>query len=579
MNSQLRRGIAAKLFDQRLRLGSVAEVSPNALVVSLQRAGAHDGIHLQGYRHGLGEVGEYIVILSENVIVLAQIVQIETRQSDFKTLDDHQLGEQVVAAQAKAHLLGTINPETLGTAPGIQAYPRIGDQVFSAPALLIANIPQLSSASNGDEQVVLHLGCFADSEVEVKLSPEDLLSRHCAVLGTTGSGKSWTIARLIEELLHYPSKTLLIDSTGEYSSAFNSKTCSNIVRYRVASGVASDKDTTFFPPSSFSEGEYFALFSPSLQIQAPVLTNAITSLRILKVKPEAGNLEGYIDKVQCWSQYKKALTSIEGREAVNNPYGDFDLEKLPQQIVNECLISSHRNDGSPYKPDTKTVGYCESLLMRVRSTISDGKLPFMGNNMAESFADIFSAFIDASDKRLLIIDISELDAVSSVRPIVVNAIGTLLMKRARNHAFQNSPFICVLDEAHNFISKSIGTSDAPTKLGAFEAIAREGRKYGLCLCLATQRPRDLSESVLSQIGTLITHRLTNDYDRTLVERASGDTNSSVTQFLPDLRTGEALIFGTQIPIPFDIQITRPSREPKSNSADFQTAWKQTTKEN
>jgi DNA helicase HerA-like ATPase len=135
------------------------------------------------------------------------------------------------------------------------------------------------------------------------------------------------------------------------------------------------------------------------------------------------------------------------------------------------------------------------------------------------------------------------------------------------------PLVVVVDEAHNFLGRKIGTDDYYTHLDAFEIIAKEGRKYGLNLCLATQRPRDVTEGVLSQMGTLVVHRLTNDRDREVVERACGEIDRSASAFLPNLRPGEAAIIGADFPIPMTIQMYPPSAPPLSDGPKYQDHWK------
>jgi DNA helicase HerA-like ATPase len=110
------------------------------------------------------------------------------------------------------------------------------------------------------------------------------------------------------------------------------------------------------------------------------------------------------------------------------------------------------------------------------------------------------------------------------------------------------------------------------QIDAFELIAKEGRKYCLNLCIATQRPRDIPEGVLSQMGTMIVHRLTNDRDREVVERASGDIDRGAAAFLPTLGPGEAAIIGVDMPIPLAVRIAAPTHKPHSRGADFQKCW-------
>ncbi|MGZ3790699.1 MAG: ATP-binding protein, partial [Bacteriovorax sp.] len=153
-------------------------------------------------------------------------------------------------------------------------------------------------------------------------------------------------------------------------------------------------------------------------------------------------------------------------------------------------------------------------------------------------------------------------------------IGRKLLSFARSDRFRDKPILVVVDEAHNFLGKRVGAEDNSTKLDAFEMIAKEGRKYGLNICLATQRPRDITEGVLSQMGTLLVHRLTNDRDREVVERACGEIDRSAASFLPNLKQGEVALVGVDFPIPMTIQMDKPIRPPKSDGPSFQKIWSQ-----
>lgn len=191
---------------------------------------------------------------------------------------------------------------------------------------------------------------------------------------------------------------------------------------------------------------------------------------------------------------------------------------------------------------------------------------------SESLPTIIDNFLKG-DTKLLRIDLSGVSFEYKAREIISNVIGRYLLTLARKSKFSTKPLIIILDEAHNFLGKHIGGEDTLAKLDAFELIAKEGRKFGLNICLATQRPRDITEGVLSQIGTMIVHRLTNDRDREVVERASGEIDRAASSFLPNLRPGEAVIIGNDFPIPLTIQIGTPTTRPQSSGADFQAAWK------
>jgi DNA helicase HerA-like ATPase len=124
----------------------------------------------------------------------------------------------------------------------------------------------------------------------------------------------------------------------------------------------------------------------------------------------------------------------------------------------------------------------------------------------------------ANDKRLLRICLSGVAYEFKAREIVANVIGRHLLNMAHSGSFAASPVV-IVDEAHNFLGRQIGGEDAVARLDAFELIAKEGLKFGLNICPTTQRLRDITEGVLSQMGTIIVHHLTNDRDREVVKRA------------------------------------------------------------
>jgi uncharacterized protein len=148
--------------------------------------------------------------------------------------------------------------------------------------------------------------------------------------------------------------------------------------------------------------------------------------------------------------------------------------------------------------------------------------------------------------------------VSGWRPsALANGLGRRLLALARDGRFAKRPVVICLDEAHQFMNKWLGDDYSRYPLDAFDLIAKEGRKYSLSLCLATQRPRDIPEAVIGQMETLLVHRLTNDGDRSAVERAAGDIDRSAAAFLPSLAPGQALLLGVDYPIPLNITVSPP----------------------
>lgn len=186
--------------------------------------------------------------------------------------------------------------------------------------------------------------------------------------------------------------------------------------------------------------------------------------------------------------------------------------------------------------------------------------------------DIIDEFMKNSNHRVLRISLKYLSFSHNAREIVANAIGRCLLSLGRDGCFRKKPVVVALDEAHQFLDKSLGDENTRYPLDSFELIAKEGRKFSLSICMSTQRPRDIPEGVLSQMGTLMVHRLVNDRDREVVERASGDIDRSAAAFLPTLTPGEAVIVGVDFAIPLTIKVWEPEHPPDSKGPDYQAYW-------
>jgi hypothetical protein len=311
------------------------------------------------------------------------------------------------------------------------------------------------------------------------------------------------------------------------------------------------------------------MFDPSGKVQGPKLKEAIKSLRLAKLAPDLFPL-GYIPKVnQSKQNYRMAMNRENNSSLVDNPSQSFEIRKLTRQIVEECCWDNEDRWGAA----TNDLGYCSSLLTRIQAVTHSSSLSsvFNDNNQLNTLDEIVCTFL-AEDHRVLRVCSSDVSYEFFAREIIANVIGRKLLKLARGEEFRARPLLVVLDEAHNFLGKRVGAEDHSVKLNAFELIAKEGRKYGLNICLTTQRPRDITEGVLSQMGTLLVHRLTNDKDRDVVERACGEIDRSSASFLPNLKQGEVAIVGVSFPIPMTVQMDKPSYPPKSDGPRFKDCW-------
>ncbi|ARK54923.1 cell division protein FtsK [Burkholderia pseudomallei] len=566
------------LLRPELYVGQLCSVSAQAVKFNLNDAGSPSGAHFLGGRYGKGEVGEFVLIEGQVNLLLGRVVEIHLPESDRRLIDASHGRVSDLDGIGTIQLLGSIAMDTLRVSAGVDLYPRLGDRVYAAPHSFIANLPRFMEA-RGDEpgKVLLKLGCIdAGPESHVSVRPEKLFGRHCAILGATGGGKSWTTARIIEECLRYKTKIVLLDATGEYRG-FDGAHVSNFHLGNPVNTAKTSKPCSL-PQTSFVESDFIALFEPAGKVQGPKLRAAMRSLRLAALAPHVAT-NGIIKKID---QSKLPIIAEETKagvsEKLEDPRQAFDVSKLVSQIEQECVYpdgfgaARGTKDTTKWGGDSGEVSYCLTLMSRINGILTSPAFDCVFKSKEPSLTDQISSFV-SNDDRLLRICLSGVAYEFKAREIIANVIGRHLLNMARAGTFKSRPVVVIVDEAHNFLGRQIGTDDAIARLDAFELIAKEGRKYGLNICLSTQRPRDITEGVLSQMGALVVHRLTNDRDRDVVERACGEIDRSASSFLPNLKPGEAAIIGADFPIPLTIQVYPPEVKPHSDGPNYQEHWK------
>ncbi|XID75483.1 ATP-binding protein [Alkanindiges sp. WGS2144] len=566
------------ILREELRLGVVASVSAQFVKVNLAQAGNVSGTYICGNRYGLGEVGEFVIIEAQRTINLGRITEVKLPERDRTEVTQDYDGKGGLDAIGFVQLLGSVDLNNLKVQAGVVSYPRLGDRVYAAPSILLALIPSLLNSGvedcgdDPDSALLIELGeVTGELGCKIRVSPEKLFGRHCAILGSTGGGKSWTTAKIIEECAKFKNaKIIVIDATGEYRGLDEGYTG----HYHLCSPLSVHPSSVpiLIPPTNFVESDFVALFEPSSKVQAPKFKEAIKSLRLVELVPSLANNKGYLSKINLPKKpYNDALKKDGNYKRVDNPGLSFNVDLLPLQIKEECC----RNDSSEGwgKLDDFNFSACLTLLTRIYYVINapSFKAVFNKEEKLDDFDTVFNSFFEGN-KKIFRLCLSDVSYEFNAREIISNVIGRKLLELAREGKFKERPLVVFVDEAHNFLGKKIGLEEHAAKLDAFELIAKEGRKYGLNICLTTQRPRDITEGVLSQMGTLIVHRLTNDKDREVVERACGELDRTATAFLPNLKQGEVALVGVDFPIPMSVQVDKPNARPKSDGADFQKNW-------
>lgn len=510
-----------------------------------------------------GQVGQFIIIENGDLALFSQIADVHILPSQNGT------AERPVG---KVELLTTLNLKEKRIIQGVVRRPQAGASAYKASEELVRFVAESRSLfKEEDSKVRLELAALKTSpDVPLSFPPERMFGRHCAILGSSGGGKSWTTARLIEQCAKFNSKVVLLDATGEY--------------YTLQEGVRhlhigydpnprGDSIPAAIPYYQLNENDLFAIFRPTGQSQAPKLRAAMKSLKLARLAPDiAPNgtiIKANKEKRQYRSELQKHYAAVEDNSAL------FDVRYLTRQIHNEC-VNPNRSPTEPMfwgGPNAIDQSNCVALINRINDIIKSPNLaPIFNPGDTHSLIDELERFTNDDSVRVLRISLQYLSFAHNAREIIANAIGRQLLMWAREERFRKSPTLILVDEAHQFLNVETNDENQVFALDSFALIAKEGRKYALNICLATQRPRDIPEAVLSQVGTFVVHRLVNESDRKVVEQASGEMDEKTSQSLPILAPGEAILMGVDYPIPMALQVIKPTCPPDSSGPDFQKFW-------
>lgn len=565
-----------KPFDHNKFMGYVCEVTPQYVRLQIPSAKLLRSFYFNGEIFLGGSVGSFVVIEGQEYGFLGRVFELNLPQGERIEITDKSINEEETQFHpiAKIELLALFNiykPETI--IKTVSRYPSVGAKAFSCSDDQIGAYISAFGVKDSDRDVPFApFGKLTSNNALCNISLNSLFGRHCAVLGTTGGGKSWTVAKLIELAAEYTeNKCILIDATGEYSNINNTQ------------NIELGTGDYIFDYTNLSIDELYYLLHPSSKTQVPKLMEAIRSLKMSKLdnntelslyykQDSQGNpIKGNIYKAKRAKRnfevfYYNNIVQIEDKAC------NFDFNLLAAQITNECNWDSDRSNPTIWGDRNETdVSNCISLISRINNVMSTSEynkiFGFRKNTIpnAKDLREGIQKFLQ-SEKSILRLDFSKVSFDYQVREILVNAIGNYLLNEARRGLYKDSPIIVFVDEAHQFLNKSIADEYFSAKpLDAFEQISKEARKYGLFLCIATQMPRDIPLGTLSQMGTFVVHRLINEQDKKAVENAASAANRNSLSFLPTLGEGEALLVGVDFPMPLTIKIDVPQRAPDSQT--------------
>jgi energy-coupling factor transporter ATP-binding protein EcfA2 len=542
-----------KPFNHNYFLGYVNEITPQYIKIHFPSSTLLSKFHFEGVNYAGGNVGNFVVIEGEEYGFLARITKLYLPDSERKEISEKAIehSESNFHPSGEAELLlsfSIFEPNKIQKT--VSKFPCIGAKVYSCSDEQIGKyVQEFGKKEIDNDNIYATLGKLTANNADCRISLNSLFGRHCAVVGTTGGGKSWTVSKLIETIINETeNKVILIDATGEYKS--------------LTDNSISFGENVSFPHKYLNNSDFCFLFQERSPNTVSALCEAIHTLKLIKLGKLADGVKIGKNSIDINKQVR------ENAHLFKNC--DFDITKLSVQLANECVKVGRNNI---YEEDNFKLGYTSHLISRANLFFNnDAMCSALGissqNQQAkDDIIKIITDFIKTENtNRILRIGFEKLSYDFSIREIIVDFISSFLLKQSRNNVFRENPLVMFIDEAHQFLNKRINAEDNTTfSLQSIDLIAKECRKYGLFLCLSTQMPRDIPIGTLSQMGTFIVHRLINDKDKQSIENAASSANKSALSFLPILGEGEALLVGVDFPMPLLLKIDEPIKKPISNT--------------
>ena len=445
----------------------------------------------------------------------------------------------------------------------INTYPEINSKVYQANEAAMQMIMNAVSSKATDSKS-LEIGHFASNrDVAAILDGNRFFQRHACVVGSTGSGKSYTVAGILEKANQLPHANMIVfDLHGEY----------NELSYADQIKICDEPGGLHIPLWFFNYEEIHSLFVESSEGTSTNQRAAVIDF-ILQKKKEyiASNMSGISPDIVT------ADTPV--------PFLAKGLmEYLEEQNILEVDTGEvYKTGDNKGMPKTKRGQYHDKLtnmITRLRTKMDDKKYGFVfneKNTYEAAYLNQFAARIMDNDKyRIKVIDLSEVpsDMLAIVIGIVTRLVYDIQFWMTPQKDEVRHPLVLVCDEAHIYMSNDMSKMKAVEKksLEIFEKIAKEGRKYGIGLLIVSQRPAELNTTIMSQCNNIVSLKVTNDRDKSAVAAMLTDSLVGIVEMLPNLDVGECIVVGDAIMLPSKIILDKPNEKPKSATIDFWDRW-------
>jgi len=501
----------------------------------------------EGHQARVGQIGSYVVIRQSPIQIIAIVARAYQQEHFLPAYSNQGSTTSVKRGVMELVPLGELDDQG-GFQRGIINYPTPGAGLYAVTS------KEVDSLFKKFRAMKYEMGYLPSMpSVDICLDPSILFGRHLAILGQSGSGKSWCVTSLLQRAVQTMPNAhiILLDLHGEY----------------VWTDQYGDRH------AAFQEDTYNYMDARELEIPYWLLTYAeLVDLLIDRADEKSSTQMALLREVLLVLR-RKANKGMEGVNiSIDSPVY-FSLEELFHQFkrANEQTTDFGKVKGTLY-------GQFDDFLIKMQARFNDVRYSFLFNpkrrKSSDTLADLLRDFVGLKEpkRQITVIDFSPVPF--DVRPTVSAQVGRLAFElNYWNPRSQEFPILLMCEEAHVYIPRGSHTQYEGTRR-SMERIAKEGRKYGVGLAVVSQRPHELSETVLAQCGNFICLRVTNPDDQQYIRGLVPDAEADLVNILSSLGRGEVMVMGEAVPISTRFQFYPPDPPPNSGNIDFYRQWQE-----
>lgn len=574
-------------------IGKVQDVNGATITVELMNSTVTGLSFVNGEGYRIGQVGSFVRIPLGFVNLYGVVSQVGAGAAPVREGDQHPYGNRWL----KVQLVGE-GARGGRFERGVSQHPTIEDRVH-----IVTEADLHAIYGPGEPDDFVSVGHLASAEaIPALVDINKLVTRHSAVVGTTGSGKSTTVAGLLNSLsdkTRYPSSRIVVlDIHGEYARALGDKS----VVFKVTADKSKGERTLYIPYWALTFEEFAKIGMGALEPKDMAAVQdrlANFKTEAFKKYPKDGLVyeRVTVDSPTPFSVHKfwydlhcemcATFREVTGQQQSRATWALEKDAKSGQELVGDpftiipptfCALKDEKNDPEKIRLSKSPLSVrrqVDALASKLRDPRfaflfkPGGWLPTLDGKTDKDLDTLLQDWI-GGPQPITILDLSGIP--SSVLNDLIGALLRILYDAlfwARNlpEGGRERPLLIVLEEAHAYLSRENSGSAA----AIVRRIAKEGRKYGVGMMIVSQRPSEIDSTILSQCGTIFAMRLANDTDRNHVTSAASDNLKGLFELLPILRTGEAIIVGEAVSLPVRTLIEPPAKDRRPDSVDPRVA--------